>query len=417
MQQFAENIDTEKKFDIAKIRHDFPVLHQEVNGKPLIYFDNAATTQKPVQVINAIDEYYKGYNANIHRGVHALADKATTAFEASRTAAQSFINAPEAEEIIFTYGTTDSINLVAQSYGRAFIEQGDEIIISALEHHSNIVPWQMICQEKGAKLKVIPVLKDGSLDMEAYKNLLSDKTKLVSVVHISNALGTINPVEEITKLAHDNGAVVMIDGAQASSHIEIDVQKLKCDFYALSAHKVFGPTGMGILYGKRNILEKMPPYRGGGEMISEVTFEKTTYNDIPYKFEAGTPNIADVIGFKFALDYVKEIGKSNIQKHENELLNAATALMETIPEVRLVGTADNKASVVSFVVDGMHHFDVGMMLDAKGVAVRTGHHCTQPLMNEFGIEGTVRASFSIYNTVAEIEFMVEALKEIIAKWK
>jgi cysteine desulfurase/selenocysteine lyase len=272
MQQFAENIDTEKKFDIAKIRHDFPVLHQEVNGKPLIYFDNAATTQKPVQVINAIDEYYKGYNANIHRGVHALADKATNAFEASRTAAQSFINAPEAEEIIFTYGTTDSINLVAQSYGRAFIDQGDEIIISALEHHSNIVPWQMICQEKGAKLKVIPVLKDGSLDMEAYKNLLSDKTKLVSVVHVSNALGTINPVEEITELARDNGAVVMIDGAQASSHIEIDVQKLKCDFYALSAHKVFGPTGMGILYGKRNILEKMPPYRGGGEMISEVTF-------------------------------------------------------------------------------------------------------------------------------------------------
>jgi cysteine desulfurase/selenocysteine lyase len=251
----------------------------------------------------------------------------------------------------------------------------------------------------------------------AFKNLLSDKTKLVSIVHISNALGTINPVEEITKLAHDYGAVVMIDGAQASSHIEIDVQKINCDFYALSAHKVFGPTGMGILYGKRNILEKMPPYRVGGEMINEVTFEKTTYNDIPYKFEAGTPNIADVIGFKFALDYVNEIGKGNIQKHENELLNAATALMETIPEVRLVGTADNKASVVSFVVDGMHHFDVGMMLDAKGVAVRTGHHCTQPLMNEFGIEGTVRASFSIYNTVAEIEFMVEALKEIIAKWK
>ncbi len=406
-----------RSFDIDTIREDFPVLHQEVNGKPLIYFDNAATTQKPKQVIDALTSYYTGYNSNIHRGVHALAEKATNAFEETRKAVQQFINADEAEEIIFTYGTTDSINLVASTFGRAMINKGDEIIISAMEHHSNIVPWQMICEEKGAILKVIPINEKGELLMEEYEKLLTPNTKLVAVVHVSNALGTINPVEEIIEKAHAVGAKVLLDGAQASAHIDIDVKKLKVDFYCFSAHKLFGPTGTGILYGKRKVLESIPPYRGGGEMIKEVTFEKTTYNDIPYKFEAGTPNIADVVALKSALEYVEKLGKNNIREYEHELLEYATRQMEAIPEVRLIGTAKSKTSVLSFVLDKLHPFDVGMMLDAKGIAVRTGHHCAQPLMHEFGIEGTIRLSLSVYNTRAEIDTFIDALKSIIEKWK
>lgn len=406
-----------KNFDVRDIRLDFPVLHQEVNGKPLIYFDSAATTQKPRQVIDALNGYYTGYNANIHRGIHTLAEKATAAFEDTRKAVQKFLYADEAEEIIFTYGTTDSINLVAATFGRAHIGKDDEIIISAMEHHSNIVPWQMLCEESGARLKVIPISDEGELLMDEYEKLLSPKTKLVSVVHISNALGTINPIEEIIEKAHAVGAKVLIDGAQASAHTEINVKKLKADFYCFSGHKLFGPTGVGILYGKRKLLESMPPYRGGGEMIKEVTFEKTTYNDIPYKFEAGTPNIADVVALKTAIEYVNTLGKKNIEAYEMELLHHATQQLKEIEGVKLIGTAANKASVVSFVVEGLHHFDVGMMLDARGIAVRTGHHCTQPLMTRFGIEGTVRVSLSIYNTKEEIDTFVDALKNIISKWR
>ncbi len=406
-----------KKFDIKEIREDFPVLHQEINGKPLIYFDNAATTQKPKPVIEALMGYYIGYNSNIHRGIHTLAEKATNAFEESRKAVQKFINADEAEEIIFTYGTTDSINLVAATFGRAFIGKDDEIIISAMEHHSNIVPWQMLCEQKEAKLKIIPINGKGELILEEFEKLLTNRTKLVSVAHVSNALGTINPIDRIISKAHEVGAKVLIDGAQASAHIEVDVKKLKADFYSFSAHKLFGPTGTGILYGKRKLLESIPPYRGGGEMIKEVTFEKTSYNDIPYKFEAGTPNIADVVALKTAIEYVNELGKRNIEVYEHELLQHATSLLSEIPEVKLIGTADNKTSVISFIVEGLHHLDIGMMLDAKGIAVRTGHHCAQPLMNEFGIEGTVRISLSIYNTKEEIDVFVDALKSIISKWK
>jgi len=405
------------KLDIKSIRNDFPILHQDVNGKPLIYFDNAATTQKPRQVIEALTNYYEGYNSNIHRGVHALAEKATNAFESTRKTIQAFINAGEAEEIIFTYGTTDSINIVAGTFGKAFIHKGDEIIISEMEHHSNIVPWQMLCETKGAKLKVIPVSDEGELIIEEYKKLLSEKTKLVAIGHVSNALGTINPVETIIDEAHKVGAKVLIDGAQASAHVPIDVKKLKVDFYCLSAHKVFGPTGTGILYAKRNILENIPPFRGGGEMIKEVTLEKTTYNDIPYKFEAGTPNIADVVAFDAALRYTDSIGRKAIAEYEHELLQYATDRIMEIPEIRLIGTAANKTSVISFLLKDMHPFDVGMMLDARGIAVRTGHHCAQPLMNRFGIEGTVRLSLCVYNTREEIDTLVEALKNIVHKWK
>lgn len=415
MQETVSSIS--KVLDVTKIRKDFPILHQQVNGKPLVYLDNAATTQKPATVINAIRDYYSGYNANIHRGIHTLAEKATTAFEDTRTSLANFINAREREEVIFTYGTTDAINLVASTWGRQNINEGDEIVISTMEHHSNIVPWQMLCEEKGAVLKVIPVLDNGELDWEAGKKLVTDRTKLVSLVYVSNALGTINPVNEVIDHAHGVGAKVMLDAAQASCHINLDVQQLKCDFLALSAHKVFGPTGVGILYGTRRELEKMPPFRGGGEMIKEVTFEKTTYAEIPYKFEAGTPNIADVVAFKSGIEYVQEIGLANIALHEEELLAYAQSSLQEIDEIRLVGTAKNKASVVSFTVDGLHHFDVGMMLDAKGIAVRTGHHCTQPLMHRFGIEGTIRASFVAYNFKDEVDIFVNALKDIIAKWK
>lgn len=399
--------------NIEQIREQFPVLHQQVNGKPLVYFDNAATSQKPLSVINALVDYYKGYNANIHRGIHTLAEKATKAFEDTRHSAKAFINAASEQEVIFVRGVTEAINLVASTYGRAFIKAGDEVIISGLEHHSNIVPWQMLCEEKQAILKVIPVLENGELDLDLFKELLSEKTKIVSVNHASNSLGTINPIKEIIDAAHDVGAVVVIDGAQAGAHLEIDVQELNCDFYCLSAHKMYGPTGAGILYGKKELLEKMPPYQGGGEMIKEVTFEKTTYNDIPYKFEAGTPNIADVIALNFAIQFINQLGKENIAAYEHELLTYATEKVSALKGVKLIGTAKIKVSVLSFTVDGIHPFDIGQMLDARGVAVRTGHHCTQPLMDHFGIEGTVRASFAVYNTKSEIDSLVEGLDRII----
>ena len=401
------------QLDIAQIRQRFPILHQKVNGKPLIYFDNAATSQKPDSVIKALVDYYQGYNANIHRGIHTLAEKATKAYEDTRQSLKQFINAASEEEIIFTRGVTESINLVASSYGRAFLNEGDEILLSGLEHHSNIVPWQLIAEEKGAKIRVIPVSPEGELDLDSYRKLLSPKTKIVALNHASNSLGTINPVKDIIDLAHGVGAVVLIDGAQAGAHLPIDVQYLDCDFYCLSSHKMYGPTGTGILYGKKSILEKMPPYHGGGEMIKEVTFEKTTYNDLPYKFEAGTPNIADVIAYKAAVDFINELGKDNMERHEQELLAYAREKVEKLDRLRLIGTAREKVSVLSFVIDGIHHFDIGQMLDARGIAVRTGHHCTQPLMTQYCIEGTVRASFAVYNTKEEIDNLVDGLQRII----
>jgi cysteine desulfurase / selenocysteine lyase len=402
-----------KGIDVEKIRKEFPILHQKVNGKDLVYFDNAATNQKPKRVIDALVNYYTGFNANIHRGIHTLAEKATQAFEETRETARQFINASTTQEIIFTRGVTEGINLVASAYGRAFINEGDEVIISTIEHHSNIVPWQLICEQKKANLKVIPISREGELNIEAYKSLLSKKTKVVAVNHASNSLGTINPVKEIIELAHRVGAVVLIDGAQAGAHLSIDVQELDCDFYCLSSHKMYGPTGVGILYGKKEILEKMPPYHGGGEMIKDVTFEKTTYNDLPYKFEAGTPNIADVVAYKEAFDFILGLGRVNIAAHEHALMVYATEKLSKLNSVKLVGTAKNKVAVVAFTVDGIHHFDIGQMLDTRGIAVRTGHHCTQPLMECFGLEGTVRASFSVYNTKTEIDQLVEGLERII----
>ncbi|MFT7031643.1 MAG: cysteine desulfurase/selenocysteine lyase [Cyclobacteriaceae bacterium] len=407
----------ETAFDVEEIRKEFPILHQQVNGKPLVYFDNAATSQKPKVVIDALSNYYSQDNANIHRGIHTLAERATVAYEETRARVQEFIHAGEVEEIIFTKGTTEGINLVASTFGRKFIGAGDEIIISTLEHHSNIVPWQMLCEEKGCILKVIPINAKGEIIFEEYLALLSDKTKLVSVNHISNSLGTINPVKEIIDEAHKFGAKVLIDGAQAAPHLAIDVQDLDCDFYALSAHKVYGPTGTGVLYGKRELLEMMPPYQGGGEMIKEVHFSGTTYNDIPYKFEAGTPNIGEVIAFKAALDFVDQIGKENIAAYEEELLEYATELLQEVDGFTPVGTAAHKASVISFLIEGVHPFDLGQLLDAKGIAVRTGHHCTQPLMDFYEIEGTVRASFSIYNTREEIKYFVDSLKSIIKMFR
>ena len=401
------------QLNIEKIRQDFPILHQEVNGRALVYLDYAATTQKPQVVINALTHYYQQDNANIHRGIHTLAERATAAFEETRQAIHQFINSNEPEEIVFTKGTTDGINLVAATFGRANVQEGDEIVISAMEHHSNIVPWQMLCEEKGANLKVIPVNNKGEVELEEYKKLLSERTKLVSVVYVSNSLGTINPVKEIIDLAHEYGAAVLIDGAQSTAYLDIDVQALNCDFYVFSGHKVFGPTGVGALYGKRRHLEKMPPYQGGGEMIRSVSFEKTTYNDIPYKFEAGTPNIADVVALKAAIEYINQIGKANMRAYEEELLAYAHQRLSEIPGIRMVGTAENKMNVISFVFDDIFHFDIGQMLDTRGIAVRTGHHCTEPLMNRLGVEGTVRASLAVYNTKEEIDQLTEGLHRIV----
>ena len=406
---------TIRRIDVEKVREEFPILHQKINGRDLVYFDNAATTQKPKAVIQALIDYYQGYNANIHRGIHTLAEKATRAFEDTREAARAFINAKEKEEVVFlSRGVTEGVNLVAHSYGRTFIQSGDEIIVSAIEHHSNIVPWQMVCEEKGSKLRVIPVNDNGELIIEEYEKLLSSKTKMVVLNHVSNSLGTINPIKEIIAAAHNVGAVVLVDGAQAAAHLKIDVQDLDVDFYAISSHKMYGPTGAGILYGKRELLEKMPPFFGGGEMIKQVTFEKTTYNDLPYKFEAGTPNIADTIALKPAIDFITDLTKDAIAQHEHELLKYATSQIGGMQGVRLIGTAKNKVAILSFVIDGIHHFDIGQMLDARGIAVRTGHHCTQPLMDRLKIEGTVRASFAVYNTKQEIDQLVEALDRIIS---
>jgi cysteine desulfurase/selenocysteine lyase len=401
-----------KELDVYAIRQQFPALNRQVKGQPLVYFDNAATTQKPQVVIDALVDYYTNYNANVHRGIHTLAEEATAAFEASRDAARQFINASSREEIIFTRGTTEGINLVAYTWGRKNIQAGDEIIITEMEHHSNIVPWQILCEEKGATLKMIPQ-QDGTLLLDEYKKLLSSKTKLVSVVHVSNALGTVNPVEEIIQLAHQAGAKVLIDGAQSTVHLDIDVQALDCDFFAFSSHKVYGPTGIGVLYGKKQLLEAMPPFQGGGEMIKEVTLEKTTYADLPYKFEAGTPNIGDAVVLKAALDYVSKIGKEKIRDHENELLAYATEQLVQLPGLRIIGNAASKVSVVSFVIDKVHPQDIGILLDNRGIAVRTGHHCAQPLMHCYGIPGTIRASFAMYNTKEEIDQLITGLQKAL----
>ena len=399
--------------DIQKIRADFPVLDQQVNGSPLIYFDNAATTQKPKSVIDALSHYYALDNANIHRGIHALAERATTAFELTRTKIKEFINAPSSDQLILTAGTTGSINLVAQTFGRANFSKGDKILISNLEHHSNIVPWQMIAEEKGAIIEVIPVDERGVLDLEAFRNLLDASVKLVAVNHVSNAIGTINPIAEMIQLAHAHGAKVMIDGAQSIAHLDIDVQALDIDFFAFSAHKLFGPTGVGVLFGKRELLESMPPYQGGGEMIKEVSFEGTTYNELPYKFEAGTPNIADVIALSAAIDYVNALSKEALFTQELALLAYATEQLNTIPGLRIIGTAPDKIAVISFVMDGIHPQDLGVLLDKFGIAIRTGHHCVQPLMKRFGLPGTCRASFAFYNTFEEIDLFVKALRRSI----
>ena len=403
----------QKGIDIYDIRRQFPILRREVKGKPLVYFDNAATSQKPQSVIDALVNYYTQYNANIHRGIHTLAEEATAAFEATRDTVQQFIQAPSREEIVFTRGATEGINLVANTWGRQHIKAGDEIIISTMEHHSNIVPWQILCEEKGALLKVIPINDEGELLFNEYEKLLSPKTKLVSVVHASNALGTINSVKQIIDAAHKSGAVVLIDGAQSTVHLDIDVQQMDCDFFVFSGHKLYGPTGTGVLYGKRNLLESMPVFQGGGEMIKEVTFKKTTYNELPYKFEAGTPNIADVIALKAALDFIRQTGKELIRKHEEELLQYATVALEHLPGLTIIGRAKEKVSVISFVIDKIHSQDIGILLDNQGIAVRTGHHCTQPLMDCFGIAGTTRASFAVYNTKEEIDKLVAGLNKVI----
>ena len=399
-------------FDVNKVREDFPILKRKVNGKTLVYFDNAATSQKPQVMIDALVDYYSNYNDNIHRGVHTLSQEATSAYEEARLKIQRHFNAAKSHEIILTPGTTHGINMVANGFSY-LLKKGDEIIVSALEHHSNIVPWQMLCEKTGAILKVIPMTLEGELEMNTYDTLLSSKTKLVFVNHVSNALGTINPIKKIIDKAHSFGAAVLIDGAQATPHIKPDVQELDCDFYTCSAHKLCGPTGVGMIYGKEAWLQKLPPYQGGGEMISEVSFEKTTYADLPHKFEAGTPNIAGVIGFGVALDYMNSIGFDEIAAYENDLLNYATEKLTAIDKLIIYGTSKEKAAVISFNVEGLHPYDIGSIIDKLGIAVRTGHHCAQPIMDYYKIPGTVRASFSFYNTKEEIDLFIEALLRAI----
>ena len=396
--------------DISKIREQFPILSRKVNGHDLIYFDNGATTQKPQSVITAESNYYKNENSNVHRGVHFLSGLATDKFEETRITIQNFINAKHSHEIIFTKGTTDSINIVASGY-RSLLNKGDEIIISELEHHSNIVPWQMCCEQSGATLKVIPLLDDGTLDMAEFGNLLSKNTKLVSIAHISNTLGTINPIEKIIEKAKAVGAKVLIDGAQAASHISINMQSLDADFYCFSAHKLYGPTGVGILYGKEDVLNELPAYQGGGEMIKEVSFKKTTYAGLPHKFEAGTPNIAGVVAFKAAINFITGLGINNIAKHEEELLKYATEEVLKIEGLRIYGTAKNKSAIISFNINELHPYDIGMIVDKMGIAVRTGHHCTQPIMDKFNIPGTARISLAVYNTKDEIDICIKAIKK------
>ena len=402
-----------KKYNVNKIREDFPILRKMVHGKNLVYLDNAATTQKPNYVIDKVNQYYTTMNANIHRGVHALSQEATEAFEGARIQIKQFINALGKNQIIFTRGTTEAINLVASSYGRANIKEGDEIIISHMEHHSNIVPWQLLCKEKNAKLRIIPVNDDGELIYEEFEKLVNKRTKFISIVYVSNSLGTINPVKDIIKYAHQFNIPVLVDAAQAVNHIKVDVQDLDCDFLAFSGHKIYGPTGIGVLYGKVELLEAMPPYMGGGDMISKVTFEETTYNELPHKFEAGTPDIAGAIGLGAAIEYVTKIGIDSIKEHENSLLEYATQQIAQVPGLRIIGTAKEKTSVLSFVLENIHPHDIGTFLDFEGVAIRTGHHCTQPLMKRFNIPATSRASFAIYNKKEEVYVLVNGLKKII----
>jgi cysteine desulfurase/selenocysteine lyase len=402
-----------EKLDINQIRKDFPVLDQQVNGAPLVYFDNAATTQKPQVVIDALNRYYTQDNANIHRGLHTLAERATTGYELTRTKLKDFLHAPSTDQIIFTSGTTAGINLVAQTYGRANFTLGDVILVSNLEHHSNIVPWQMIAEETGAEVRVIPVDDLGVLDMAAYQSLLTDRVKLVAVNHVSNAIGTINPIKQMIDMAHQVGAMILVDGAQSVAHFDIDVQALGMDFFVFSAHKLFGPTGVGVLYGKREVLESMPPYQGGGEMIKEVSFSGTTYNELPYKFEAGTPNIADVYAFGFALDYLKSLPAVAVWEQEKALLAYATEQLAQLDGLQIIGQAPEKVAVVSFVIEGVHPQDIGVLLDKFGVAIRTGHHCAQPLMARYNLVGTCRASFAFYNTKEEIDLFVKALKRCL----
>ena len=401
------------KFDVQRIRKDFPILNRKIYGKDLIYFDNGATSQKPQLVIDAIQKYYTTDNSNIHRGVHFLSQEATSQYEQARKTIQKYINAAHSEEVLFTKGTTDSINLIAFSLGET-LKKGDEIVISAMEHHSNIVPWQMLCDRKECVLRVIPINADGELMMDEFHSLLNEKTKLVSITHISNTLGTINPVEEITKAAHAIGALVFLDGAQSIQHMKVDMQALDCDFYAFSGHKVFGPTGVGILYGKRNILNALPPYQGGGDMIAKVSFEKTTYNELPHKFEAGTPDIAGGICLGKAIEYLSSLDIRQLQQHEQDLGKYAENELKSMKGVRIIGTAKNKISVISFIVEGAHPFDVGTLLDKQGIAIRTGHHCTQPLMDIFKIPGTIRASFAFYNSKEEVDIFITALKRSVA---
>jgi cysteine desulfurase / selenocysteine lyase len=399
-------------YDVERVRADFPILQQQVHGKPLVYLDNAATSQKPRAVIDAIVRYYEHSNSNIHRGVHALSEIATADYEAARRTAQQFINAAHIHEIIFVRGTTEGINLVAQTFGRGRIGAGDEVLITAMEHHSNIVPWQILCKEKGATLRVAPINDRGELMLDEFEKLLGPRTKLAAVTHVSNALGTINPLRKMVELAHAHDVPVLVDGAQAVPHMKVDVQALDCDFYTFSGHKIYGPTGVGVLYGKSALLEAMPPYQGGGDMISSVTYDKTTYNKLPYKFEAGTPDIAGVIGMGAALTYVNGLGIENIGAHEHDLLVYATEAISAIPGVTIIGTAREKAAVVSFVIEGVHPHDIGTILDQEGIAIRTGHHCSQPIMERFGIPATARASFAAYNTRGEVDALVRGIGRV-----
>ncbi|GBC81259.1 Cysteine desulfurase SufS [bacterium HR10] len=402
----------QRPFDVGRVREDFPALHQRVQGKPLIYLDNAATTQKPRPVLEALRRFYEQDCSNVHRGVHTLSQRATEAYERARETVRRFLNARSEEEIIFVRGTTEAINLVAHSFGRARVRAGDEILISAMEHHSNIVPWQILCEETGARLRVAPINDDGELILDEFERLLTARTRLVAITHLSNALGTIPPVREIIQLAHARGIPVLLDGAQAVAHLKVDVQELDCDFYAFSGHKLYGPTGIGVLYGKAEWLEAMPPYQGGGDMISSVTFEKTTYNRLPYKFEAGTPHIAGAIGLGAAIEYVTTLGLDAIAAHERDLLIYATEALSGIPGLRLIGTAREKASILSFTLEGIHPHDIGTILDHEGIAIRAGHHCAQPVMERFGVPATARVSFALYNTREEVDALVAALQKV-----
>jgi len=408
----AQLRDAGVEFDVDKVRSDFPILRQKVRGRALVYLDNAATSQKPQVVIDAIGRYYERDNANIHRGVHFLSKHATEEFEAARRTVQGFLNAADASEIIFVRGATEAINLVAQTYGRTNVRAGDEVLITAMEHHSNIVPWQILCEEKGARLRVAPISDSGELQLEDFANLLGPRTKIVAVTHVSNALGTITPVQRIIEMAHRGNVPVLVDGAQAVPHLKVDVQALDCDFYVFSGHKVYGPTGIGVLYGKSALLDAMPPYQGGGDMISSVTFEKTIYNKLPYKFEAGTPHVAGAIGLGAAIEYVNGLGMDNIAAHEHELLAYATETVSAIPGIRLIGTAKEKTGVLSFLLDSIHPHDIGTILDQEGIAIRTGHHCAQPVMQRFGIAATARASFALYNTREEVDALAEGIQKV-----